>query len=125
MYKETVLTSGLANSPIPTPQTEVRCAVRFPLELPVILEQGEEHLEATTRNLSSSGVLMQTPKAMRVGSSVRFSITMPRQVLGSSEDVLVRCTGRVVRCNAETSSYLTAVTLDEYIFQNEEKPSEA
>jgi hypothetical protein len=94
--------------------------VRFPLELPVQVELDGKNLKAVTCNLSSSGILMTTSVAVPVGTVMHFVLTMPSHVLGCAEDVLVRCTGRVVRCKAESTSFLTAVTLDEYNFQTNE-----
>ena len=55
--------------PGPTPPTalhepvasrqEVRCAVRFPLVLPVVLSTDSGEVAALTRNVSASGVLFE------------------------------------------------------------------
>lgn len=95
---------------------EVRCAVRFPLSLPVMLSTGEEDLSGVTRNVSASGVLFALDKDLRVGSDVRFSMTMPHAVLGAPQDVLVHCKGRVVRCSSSNNQHLAAATIDEYQF---------
>jgi len=95
---------------------EVRCAVRFPLSLPVVLSVGENEIAGLTRNVSASGVLFALHEALRVGLDVRFSIRMPRAVLGSPQDVLVQCTGRVVRCSTSHNEHLAAATIDDYRF---------
>lgn len=95
---------------------EVRCAVRFPLSLPVVLSTGGGELSASTRNVSASGVLFELDKELEVGLDIRFSLRMPGQVLGSSHDVLVECEGRVVRCSISNIQYLAAATIDEYRF---------
>ena len=51
-----------------------------------------------------------------VGQVIGFSLGMPRQVLGTPQDVLVHCRGRVVRCFASQTEYHTAATIDEYKF---------
>jgi len=108
---EAVLIPG----PIPGRQ-EVRCAVRFPLSLPVVLSTVNGELYASTKNVSASGVLFELDQKLEVGLDIRFSLRMPGQVLGSSHDVLVECEGRVVRCSVSNIQYLAAATIDEYRF---------
>jgi hypothetical protein len=95
---------------------EVRCAVRFPLALPVVLSTGEEEVPALTRNISASGVLFSLDRALPVGQDLRFSMRMPHTILGTPHDVLVHCTGRVVRCSSSHNEHLAAATIDEYRF---------
>lgn len=95
---------------------EVRCAVRFPLSLPAVLSSGREEHEVLTRNVSASGVLFETHDPHKVGEGIDFSIRMPGDYLGAPSDVLVRCTGRVVRCSVSHGQYQTAATIDEYRF---------
>ena len=95
---------------------EVRCAVRFPLALPVVLSGMSGELFASTKNVSANGVLFEVNKALEVGSDIRFSLRMPGPVLGSSHDVLVECEGRVVRCSISNIQYLAAATIDDYRF---------
>jgi hypothetical protein len=95
---------------------EVRCAVRFPLSLPVVLSTLSGDVFASTRNVSASGVLFELDKELEVGSDIRFSLRMPGEVLGSSHDVLVQCEGRVVRCSVSNIHYLAAATIDDYRF---------
>jgi hypothetical protein len=95
---------------------ETRCAVRFPLTLPVMLSSGSEEFAALTRNVSCSGVLFSLDRSLRAGLDIRFSMRMPSDVLGTPRDVLVHCAGRVVRCSLNQSQYLAAATIDEYRF---------
>ena len=95
---------------------EVRCAVRFPLSLPVVLSDGSTELEALTLDVSASGVLFELDRPLEEGAEIRFSLRMPRAVLGAPHDVLVQCVGRVVRCSMSQSHYLAASTIDEYEF---------
>lgn len=95
---------------------EVRCAVRFPLALPVVLSSGKTEFTALTRNVSASGVLFELDRGLKPGLVIRFSLRMPGAVLGTPHDVLVRCTGRVVRCSLSNHQYLAASTIDEYQF---------
>lgn len=95
---------------------EVRCAVRFPLALPAMLSSGREESEVLTRNVSASGVLFDTQDPLKVGQGIDFSIRMPGDYLGAPSDVLVRCTGRVVRCSLSHGLYQAAATIDDYRF---------
>jgi hypothetical protein len=95
---------------------EVRCAVRFPLALPVMLSSGKGEIAAVTRNVSASGVVFELDSAVKAGLEVHFSLRMPGEVLGTPHDVLVHCQGRVVRCSRNQSNYLAAATIDEYQF---------
>jgi hypothetical protein len=106
-------------SSLPEPaaaQQEVRCAVRFPLVLPVVLWTGNGEVAALTRNVSASGVLFVLDRCLQAGLGIRFSLRMPGAVLGTPHDVLVHCLGRVVRCSMSQSQYLAAATIDEYQF---------
>lgn len=111
------------DSPLPPAATvratghkEVRCAVRFPLALPVVLSTGNGDIAAMTRNISASGVLFELDRDLQVGLDIEFSMRMPRAVLGTPHDVLVHCKGRVVRCSSSHKEHLAAATIDEYRF---------
>ena len=95
---------------------EVRCAVRFPLSLPVVLVTGDGEVAALSRNVSASGVLLELNQQLPTGLDIRFSLRMPGEVLGTLHDVLVHCLGRVVRCSLSQTHYLAAATIDEYQF---------
>ncbi len=95
---------------------EVRCAVRFPLALPVVLSTNHGDLKAFSKNVSASGVLFELGEELPAGLDIRFSLRMPGQVLGTLNDVLVHCLGRVVRCSLSQTQYLAAATIDEYQF---------
>lgn len=90
--------------------------MRFPLALPVVLTTEKCELTAMTRNVSASGVLFALDRELKVGLDIRFSLRMPGKVLGTAHDVLVECTGRVVRCCLSHHQYLAASTIDEYQF---------
>ena len=115
------LKSGLSTLSVlhepPDPRQEVRCAVRFPLMLPVLVSAGDAgEFAAITRNVSASGVLFALDRPVAAGLEVRFSLRMPASVLGTPRDVLVQCVGRVVRCSMSQDKYLVAATIDEYQF---------
>jgi hypothetical protein len=101
------------------PRQEVRCAVRFPLSLPVILSTGVEEFAAVTSNVSASGVLFLTDRRIETGTLIGFSLRMPGMILATARDVLVHCTGRVVRCYPSQTGYHTAATIDEYRFADQ------
>lgn len=100
----------------PSPRQEVRCAVRFPIALPVILSTSKGDVPARTRNISASGALFELDEYIPTGLGIRFSLRMPGSVLGTPHDVLVHCTGRVVRCSSSQHLYIAAATIDEYQF---------
>jgi hypothetical protein len=95
---------------------EVRCAVRFPIVLPVVLSSGRGEIAAITRNVSASGVVFEMDSPMQAGLEIHFSLRMPSAALGTPHDVLVHCQGRVVRCSMNQSNYLAASTIDDYQF---------
>ena len=95
---------------------EVRCAVRFPIQLPVVVLAGTEEQAAMTKNVSASGVLFEMSNPLEVGEGIRFSLRMPGAILGTPHDVLVDCRGRVVRCSKSQTQSHVAATIDEYQF---------
>ena len=94
----------------------IRSAVRFPLNLPVIVWTQSGEQAALTRNVSSSGILFDLSASLNVGQDIRFALRMPGGALGSPHDVMVRCSGRVVRCSSDEGHYRAAATIDEYQF---------
>jgi hypothetical protein len=95
---------------------EVRCAVRFPLSLPirVITDKGE--YDATTENISASGVLFRSKEDLGVDSKVEFLLKMPASVIGSENDITLRCFGRVVRSYEGLQDFHAAAVIDDYLF---------
>lgn len=98
----------------PTLAQEVRCAVRFPITLPVLLSTVDGEFAARSIDVSSTGILFELDRPLLVGLAIRFSLRMPRKVHGTPRDVLVHCVGRVVRCSLGQTQYLAAATIDEY-----------
>jgi hypothetical protein len=105
-----------ANSQPVSRRQEVRCAVRFPLTLPVVLSSANGEITAVTRDVSASGVAFEIDCPIQTGQEIHFSLRMPGAVLGTPSDVLLHCQGRVVRCSMNQSNYLAAATIDEYRF---------
>jgi hypothetical protein len=100
----------------PSPIREVRCAVRFPLNLPVVISTATRQYSALTSNVSASGVLFDMNSPLEVGEGIDFSMRMPGPILGTPNDVLVHCHGRVVRCSMSQSQSQVAATIDDYHF---------
>ena|SRR5271154_3867907 len=97
---------------------EVRCSVRFPLTLPirVITEKGE--YDATTENISASGVLFRSDEDPGIDSWVQFLLRMPAAIIGAEADVTLHCYGRVVRSYHGQQQFHAAVIIDDYLFSN-------
>ena len=100
----------------PSSAAEVRCAVRFPLNLPVVISTATRQYSALTSNVSASGVLFDMNSPLEIGEDINFSLRMPGPVLGTPKDVLVHCHGRVVRCSMSQTQSQVAATIDEYEF---------
>ncbi len=98
------------------PEKEHRTAPRYPVRLPVAVEGGAA-AEAVTRDVSSTGVLFYVDTDIHVGSTIQFNIAMPASVLGTRTDVVVKCTGRVVRTHMENGRRAVAAVIDEYRFE--------
>jgi len=84
---------------------EARTGKRFPLELPIKIHKGETGGDASgvTGNLSAAGVYIRADAALEIGSPVEFEITLPPEVTGGQDNVIIQCKGRVVRAD-ETGS---------------------
>ena len=97
---------------------DTRSSVRFPLKLPITVRTSDmkEHF-AETADISAGGVLFHTRAPMEVGANIRFRIVLPAAVLGTDTDVLVNCTGRVVRALDEKGKNAVAAVIDEYGFE--------
>jgi len=82
---------------------ESRTSQRFPLELPIQLRGGGAAKTLTTRDVSAGGVYIRAKAGLKVGSKVKFNLTLPGKLLGAPRDVRVVCDGRVVRVDASKS----------------------
>ena len=101
----------------PGARDAVRTAVRFPLRLALHLKTEDGMVEATTRDVSSNGLLFVTANLPRVGSHIEFTMDMPSEVMGSTTDVSVHCTGRVVRHQHSEDEWMAAAVIDEYFLK--------
>jgi hypothetical protein len=96
----------------------VRAAVRFPLRLPLSLQTPEGDVQATTENVSATGVLFETDLPLEMNTHVEFKLAIPAAVLGTAADVTVQCTGHVVRhSQSESGRKAAAVVIDKYTFE--------
>jgi PilZ domain len=79
--------------------SEARTGKRFPLELPIKVhkEGTASDAKGLTGNLSAAGVYIRADASLDVGSPVEFEITLPPDVTGGMENVVIQCKGRVVR----------------------------
>ena len=102
--------------------SDARTGKRFPLELPIKIhkpEEGGEH-SGVTGNLSAAGVYIRADAALDVGSTVEFEITLPPEMTGAKEGVVIQCRGRVVRTDepagSPTEARGVACVIDSYDF---------
>lgn len=97
---------------------DLRSAVRFPLRLPITIRTADsrEHF-AETADISAGGVLFHMSTELPVNTVIRFRIVLPAVVVGADTDVLVNCTGRVVRCAEDNGKRAVAAVIDEYNFE--------
>ena len=95
----------------------VRTAVRFPLKLALHLKTEEGMVEATTRDISSNGLLFVTNHLPDIGSNIEFTMDMPSEVMGWDNDVSIHCTGRVVRHQQSENETAAAAVIDEYFLK--------
>ena len=102
---------------------ELRAAVRFPLCVPITISTERGDLPAVTENISANGVLLsELATFLVVGSIVSFTIQMPAEAMGTPTDVVLHCTGRVVRCTPDVrpdvkTTHVAAV-IDKYHFSH-------
>lgn len=92
----------------------VRASVRFPIHLEIVLNTPEREYKAFTEDVSSSGVLFSGDDLPAVGSIVEFHLKMPAEEMGAPADVLLHCTGRIVRHKQTAGKAIAAAVIDEY-----------
>jgi hypothetical protein len=87
--------------------SEARTGKRFPLQLPIKIHKEDTagaESSGMTGNLSAAGVYIRADASLEVGSPVEFEITLPPEVTGGKEDVVIQCRGRVVRTDEPNTS---------------------
>jgi hypothetical protein len=95
----------------------MRGAVRFPLKLPVTLKSGAQEIHAETHDISAAGVMFNLDNEVAIGSDIEFTISIPAEVIGAPNDVLVSGAGRIVRCDPDEGKQSVAAIIDEYHFE--------
>lgn len=98
----------------------VRAAVRFPLHLELVLFANQREYHAVTEDVSASGVLFSSEDLPPMDTPVEFRLTMPAKVMGGAEDVVLHCTGRIVRHAASDGRRFAAAVIDEYVLKAEQ-----
>lgn len=98
----------------PSGENPLRTAVRFPMKLALHMLANDERFEATTEDISANGLLFVGERLPEKDSRIEFVISMPSDVMGSSNDVTVHCIGRVVRHEQEGTQQRAAAVIDEY-----------
>jgi hypothetical protein len=101
----------------PGAETAMRTAVRFPLQLALQIKTDDGMIEATTREVSSNGLLFVTSNLPPIGSSIEFTMNMPSDVMGTTADVLIHCTGRIVRHQLSEGESMAAAVIDQYFLK--------
>jgi hypothetical protein len=101
---------------------DLRNSIRLPLRFPVTARIANEQYRAEIIDISAGGVLLLTDAAMRVGSTVEFSVEIPSDALGTDHSVWVNCQGRVVRSSPAscTAGWQVAVVIDDYSLERRE-----
>ena len=97
---------------------ELRNAVRFPLQIPLRLFTAAGEIAAMTENISATGVAFTLPRPLEVQTQVRFTMKMPAEAMGTPTDVVLHCTGRVVRCTPDAKTTHVAAVIDKYHFSH-------
>jgi len=95
---------------------DIRCGIRFPLRLAITIRYNGQAFPAESQNISSAGALFQLDQFIPAGSTIEFIMAMPAGNFRTGKDVLVNCTGRVVRCSPIGKRQELAVIIDEYRF---------
>ena len=95
----------------------MRGAVRFPLKLPVTLKSGAQEIHAEMHDISAAGVMFNLDNEVAIGSDIEFTISIPADVIGAPNDVLVSGAGRIIRCDPDDGKQSVAAIIDEYHFE--------
>ena len=115
-YYSEAMTPALSAQAKADAPVELRNAVRFPLQIPLRLFTAGGEIPAMTENISATGVAFTLTRPLEVHTQVRFTMKMPSEAMGTPTDVVVHCTGRVVRCNTSDTCWRAAAVIDEYYF---------
>ena len=105
------------------PKPDKRATRRFSLRLPISVkfqDGATVEKDATTRDVSARGICFLMDAPIGDGSEIEFTLTLPPEIT-LTENIRVRCKGKVVRTEAGngTGQLSVAAVIDEYEFLNE------
>jgi hypothetical protein len=87
------------------------------MKLPIEIRSGSRTVQAITENISANGVLFAGLGLPPVESHIEFTMKMPAAVMGTSSDVEIHCSGRIVRRQQTGSDGQAAAIIDEYFLR--------
>jgi hypothetical protein len=95
---------------------ELRASVRFPVRMHVKVQtENGRREDAETINVSASGVLLAFSRALDEGSTIEVEMVMPSKAMGTPQDVVVHCHGRVIRSYRKSPTQVEIATvIDNY-----------
>ena len=70
-----------------------------------------------TENVSANGLLFTGPNLPAVDTRVSFNVCMPAALMGTEADVMVYCSGRIVRHQQSGPDKMAAAVIDEYLLK--------
>lgn len=98
----------------------VRASVRFPLHLELVLIANGREYHAMTEDVSANGVLFEAQDLPPLNTPVEFRLTLPSKIMGGADDVVLHCTGRIIRHATSGERRLAAAVIDEYVLKAEQ-----
>lgn len=91
---------------------ELRTSVRFPVRMHVKIQTANgEKEDAETINVSASGLLLAFSRVLEEGSAIEVEMVMPSQAMGTLQDVVVHCQGRVIRSYRKSNTQVEVATV--------------
>jgi hypothetical protein len=75
-------------------------------------------IEGTTEDISASGFLFLSDYEFPAETKFDFAIKMPADVMGTTTDVVVHGSARVVRSYKKEPMNFTAAVIDDYAFES-------
>jgi len=107
-------------------QAERRGEQRFPLRLPVVVRAvhaGIQEESSLTRDVSARGAFFYLDSKLTEGTPLELILTLPAEIT-LTEDIRVRCKGRVVRIVRPSNGGKTGVAavIDQYDFATHDDP---
>jgi hypothetical protein len=95
---------------------EQRTKQRFEVHLPYEIHRVADRSSITGRikNASSAGVLFSCSTRFSLGEKIEYSLTLPRAEWGGA-DVRLRCSGTVIRTDAEEGEFVASVDTYEFV----------